>query len=229
MVPLIYLGQSTTRKTYLSALERSGLIENDVKYIVSTGYGRVSIPFAREPVTAISCHARGASFLFLGTRTVINIGRQDGKVIILDGDGKASNFVMNDKCAAGTGKFLEVTARALGVELDDVGELSSRSKSKAKISSMCTVFAESEVVSLIVEGLHDSIARRALSLVKRSGGEPPFVITGGVANNLGVERTLIAQLGCDISVPDEPQAMGALGAALLAIERAEERAPGSVT
>jgi len=222
----------SSRQVYLRALERAGLREDDVRYIVSTGYGRVSIPFASESVTEISCHAKGAFSLFPGTRTVIDIGGQDSKVIVLDGQGKVANFVMNDKCAAGTGKFLEVTAKALGLKLDDLGEISSKSESKARISSMCTVFAESEVVSLIAEGvkiedivagLHDSIAKRVFSLLKRAGGRPPFVITGGVAKNPGVVGALSQLLGADISVPEEPQIVGALGAAILALERVRRR------
>ncbi len=222
----------SSRKIYLEVLKKAGLKEGDVKYIVSTGYGRISIPFATEAVTEISCHAKGAFLLFPGTRTVIDIGGQDSKVIVLDSHGKVVNFVMNDKCAAGTGKFLEVTARALGLKLDDLGDLSAKSESKAKISSMCTVFAESEVVSLIAEGkkiedivagLHDSIAKRTLSLVRRANGEPPFVITGGVAKNSGVVRSLSLQLEHDISIPEEPQVIGALGAAIFALQRVKER------
>jgi predicted CoA-substrate-specific enzyme activase len=183
-------------------------------------------------ITEITCHARGAFFVHPETRTVIDIGGQDSKVIRLDGQGRNVDFQMNDKCAAGTGRFLEVMAHALEVNLEDLGGLSLSAQRTIQISSMCTVFAESEVVSLIAEnqpkeviirGLHDAIADRILGLVRRVGVEEKVTLTGGVAKNEGVVRALEERLAVRLFVPPEPQIIGALGAALLARELPSRR------
>ena len=183
-------------------------------------------------ITEITCHARGAFFVHPETRTVIDIGGQDSKVIRLDGQGRNVDFQMNDKCAAGTGRFLEVMAHALEVKLEDLGGLSLSAPRTIQISSMCTVFAESEVVSLIAEnqpkeviirGLHDAIADRILGLVRRVGVEEKVTLTGGVAKNEGVVRALEERLAVKLFVPPEPQIIGALGAALLARELPSRR------
>ncbi len=208
-----------------AALERSGVTGEDLDYIVATGYGRASLEFANRQVTEISCHARGAHHLFPDVRTVIDIGGQDSKAIRVDENGAVIDFAMNEKCAAGTGRFLEVMARALELKVEDLQELSLHARRAASINSICTVFAESEVVSLIAEdvpvdeivaGLHASIAERVSSLVRRVGLEPRVVMTGGVARNRGVVRALEEHLGCSVTVPEDPQIVGALGAALLA-------------
>jgi len=192
---------------------------------VTTGYGRSSFPLAHKMITEITCHARGAFYICPETRTVIDIGGQDSKVIRLDKQGRNVDFQMNDKCAAGTGRFLEVMARALEVRLEDLGRLSRSAQRTIKISSMCTVFAESEVVSLIadnqpkeviIRGLHDAIADRILGMVRRVGVEEKVTLTGGVAKNEGVVLALEERLGVKVFVPPEPQIIGALGAALLA-------------
>jgi predicted CoA-substrate-specific enzyme activase len=176
-------------------------------------------------ITEITCHARGAFFVHPKTRTVIDIGGQDSKVIRLDREGRNVDFQMNDKCAAGTGRFLEVMAHALEVKVEDLGKLSLSAPRTIKISSMCTVFAESEVVSLIAEnqpkevivrGLHDSIADRIIGMVNRVGCEEDVTLTGGVAKNEGVVHSLEEKLGIRLFLPPEPQVIGALGAALLA-------------
>ena len=163
---------------------------------------------------------------------VIDIGGQDSKVVALNGEGRVAGFNMNDKCAAGTGRFLEVLARALGVALEDMGRLSSDSTSPATVSSLCTVFAESEIVSLsaqgypkvdIIAGLHEAIGRRLQAMVKGVGVHPPAMMSGGVAKNLGVVRVLERLLGTGILIPPEPQIVGALGAALYALEELESR------
>jgi predicted CoA-substrate-specific enzyme activase len=196
--------------------------------IVATGYGRKLVPGAVRQVTEISCHARGVFSEFGRGGTLVDIGGQDSKVIALDPDGVIRDFAMNDKCAAGTGRFLEVMARTLEVDLDEMGRLSRQARSPVSVSSTCTVFAESEVVSLIAQGhakdeiiagLHNAIADRVASLVQRVGLAEPAAMTGGVAKNAGVVRALESKLGVRLLVPPEPQIVGALGAALIALER----------
>jgi len=208
-----------------SALEQARIKAEDLAAIVSTGYGRASFSPAAKRITEITCHARGAFFARPETRTVIDIGGQDSKVIRLDRQGRNVDFQMNDKCAAGTGRFLEVMAHALEVSVEELGGLSLAASRTIKISSMCTVFAESEVVSMIadnqpkeviIRGLHDAIADRILGLVNRVGIEEEVTLTGGVAKNQGVVRALEDRLGIKLFIPPEPQIIGALGAALLA-------------
>lgn len=217
--------RAAAERSLAVALEQAALKKEDLSYIVTTGYGRASLPFAHKMITEITCHARGAFFVRPDTRTVIDIGGQDSKVIRLDVRGRNVDFQMNDKCAAGTGRFLEVMAHALEVKLEDLGRLSRTTDRTIKISSMCTVFAESEVISLIAEsqpkeviirGLHEAIADRILGLVHRVGVEEVVTLTGGVAKNEGVVRALEERLGVKLFVPPEPQIIGALGAALLA-------------
>ena len=215
------IGENVTSK----ALMRAGFSLNDLDYIIATGYGRNSIPFANEAISEIICHAKGAIFLIPTARTIIDIGGQDSKVIRVNEDGNVIDFAMNDKCAAGTGRFLEVMARALDLELTDLGSVSLNSKNPCKISSVCTVFAESEVVSLraekkaredIIAGIHKSIANRIITMGLQIGYENQIVFTGGVAKNKGVQKALEQELGTKIAIPSEPQIVGALGAALLA-------------
>lgn len=212
-------------RSLAAALSQANLKQEDLGAIVTTGYGRASFSSATKMITEITCHARGAFHVRPETRTVIDIGGQDSKAIRLDERGRNVDFQMNDKCAAGTGRFLEVMAHALEVKLEDLGRLSHSAKRSIKISSMCTVFAESEVISLIAEnqpkeviirGLHDAIADRIMGMVHRVGVEEGVTITGGVAKNEGVVRALEERLGVKLFVPSEPQIIGALGAALLA-------------
>lgn len=219
--------RKAAEKAMKVALQEAGLVSSDIEYLVATGYGRVSIEFADKCVTEITCHGRGAYFWNSEVRTVIDIGGQDSKVIRLNDAGRVVDFAMNDKCAAGTGRFLEVMAHALEVELAGLSELSDKAKNAVSISSMCTVFAESEVVSLIARGLprediarglHQSIAERTAGLVKRVGLEESVMMTGGVACNSAVVRALNEKLNTTIIIPPEPQIAGALGAALLAEE-----------
>lgn len=212
-------------RSWERALAEAGAGEDDVTHIVATGYGRKQVPFAKKTVTEITCHARGASHLHAATRTIIDIGGQDTKVIRVDARGRVLNFLMNDKCAAGTGRFLEVMSRTLEVPLDLMGPLSLESKKELSISSMCTVFAESEVVSLVAQGdavpdilwgLHDSVAQRTVALLDQMGREPGIFMSGGVAKNRGVVEAFERKLGGKLHVPSEPQIVGALGAALIA-------------
>lgn len=216
-------------KALALALERAGCGPQEVVFTVATGYGRVNVPSANLQVTEITCHARGAAHLYPATRTVIDIGGQDSKVIRLEDGGAVIDFAMNDKCAAGTGRFLEVMARALEVRVEDLAALAGEAGRAAQISSLCTVFAESEVVALIgrgapraeiARGLLESVADRTAGLAARVGVPPEVTMTGGVAKNAGVVGALAARLGVPIRVPPEPQIVGALGAALIAFSRA---------
>jgi predicted CoA-substrate-specific enzyme activase len=205
-------------------LREMGRTREDVGRTVATGYGRARIGFADTTITEISCHARGARHLRPGVRTVIDIGGQDSKVIRLDPDGSVRDFVMNDRCAAGTGRFLEVVAGRLDVDLSDLGSLAGRSGSPATISSMCVVFAETEIVGLLASGVppEDIAAGVQASIAKRVSGmaggrvETPVLLTGGVALLPGFADSLERVLGVGVGVPPEPQYAGALGASLLA-------------
>jgi predicted CoA-substrate-specific enzyme activase len=220
-----YNSAETARRVLAEALERAGLSRQAIARLVATGYGRVRVPGADKQVTEITCHARGAYWLHPETRTVIDIGGQDSKGIALNGQGRVADFVMNDKCAAGTGRFLEVMARALEEDLDRFGELSLTALRRAQISSTCTVFAESEVISqiaagvpkdVIIAGIHEAIAARISGMVGRIAVRDEVVMTGGVARNAGVVRMLEEKLGHRILVLPEAQITGAIGAALIA-------------
>ncbi len=221
-----YSGREVAKRLVESLLGKIGSSEKAVACTVATGYGRVTFPADRE-ISEITCQARGIQHLFSAARTVIDIGGQDSKVIKLLPGGKVSDFAMNDKCAAGTGRFLEVMAGALEVDVIELGDLAQRATGKCPISSVCTVFAESEVVSHIaagrskpdiVAGVCHAVAARVASMTSRTGLEPEVVFTGGVARNSGVARALEKQLGCRLLIPPEPEITAALGAALLARE-----------
>ncbi len=205
------------------ALKQANLSFDEITFIVATGYGRINVPFADKQLSELSCHARGVFHFFPSVRLAIDIGGQDAKGLKIK-NGKLTDFAMSDKCAAGTGRFLEVLSKALGLRVEDLGEISSRSNKKVIISSTCTVFGYQEVISKlseglavedIVAGLHDAIASRVAGMVKRLKVEPDVVFTGGVAKNTGVVKALEENLGCPIFVPREPLLSGALGAALL--------------
>jgi len=205
------------------ALAKAQLSFDEIDYVVATGYGRINVPFADKQITEISCHARGAIYMVPGARTVIDIGGQDCKGIQVK-EGRVIDFVMNDKCAAGTGRFLEVTAEELGVDLEDMGRLSLEAENRVEISSTCTVFAAQEVVARlsegvpladIVAGLHWAIATRIYRMVRRLKIEKEVVLTGGGAKNAGLVNALEAKLGFPAVVPTEPLLTGAIGAALL--------------
>jgi len=206
----------------------------DMDYIVSTGYGRAVVPFAHASVTEISCHGRGAHRLIPGVSTVLDMGGQDCKAMRVNERGQVTQFIINDKCAAGTGRFVEIIAEAMKVPLFEVGELSLRSTKEITFSAVCTIFVKSEAVALlkqgvskadILAGLHEAISRRVVTLLKQVGVEDKFVITGGIARNVGVV-TRIGELlgGIEINIPAEPQIAGALGAALFAFDRAGKKA-----
>lgn len=209
------------------ALAQAGLSRSDINATVTTGYGRTAVGLGDQSITEITCHAKGAYFLDPSVRTIIDIGGQDSKVIRLDENGNVTNFAMNDKCAAGTGRFLELMARTLELSLDDMSRLGLEWKEDVTISSMCTVFAESEVVSLIAEnrtpadiihGLNRSVATKTCALCRRVGGEESYMMTGGVSKNRGVVTEIEKILGVKLHISDKAQLNGALGAALFALE-----------
>ncbi len=213
-------------KVMEETLAQAGLRFNDLSYITATGYGRINVPFADKQVTEITCHARGLQSLLPTVRTVIDIGGQDSKGIKLEA-GKVVDFVMNDKCAAGTGRFLEVIADALGVPLKNLGDLSLKAQKTIAISNTCTVFAEHEVISQLaggasvndlIAGIHDAIAARVYSMVKKLKIEQDVAVTGGGAKNIGLVKALEGRFGFSLLVPPEPLITGALGAALVGKE-----------
>jgi predicted CoA-substrate-specific enzyme activase len=213
-------------KVMEEALIQTGITIDEITYVIATGYGRINVPFADKQITELTCHARGVAQFFPNVRLGIDIGGQDAKGLKIK-NGKLLDFVMSDKCAAGTGRYLEVVAQTLGLSLDDLGPISLKSKNKVSISSVCTIFAQQEVINHlsagvpledVVAGLHDAIAGRVARMVQRLKVEPDVVFTGGVAKNIGVVKALEENLGCSVLVPSEPLLSGALGAALIARE-----------
>ena len=228
IMPTGHRAGTSAERVFRSLLEAAdGLKPAGVAMTVATGYGRNAIDFADRTVTEISCHARGARFLNTAVRSVIDIGGQDSKVLVMDANGSIRDFAMNDKCAAGTGRFLEVMARALDVDLDTMGPLSLSAPQPSSISSLCTVFAESEVISLVADGeerknilagIHASIAARVTAMAMRVGIVAPLMMTGGVARNIGVVRAIEQKTAMAVEVSPQAQITGAIGAALLAAE-----------
>jgi predicted CoA-substrate-specific enzyme activase len=220
-----YNAENAGKKVFDAVLDDLQISASAITRIVATGYGRKSLAMADKSITEIMCHATGARYLNPLIRSIIDIGGQDSKAILLDDHGKVANFAMNDKCAAGTGRFLEVMARAMEVDLDEFGRMSLKADLSARISSLCTVFAESEIISLIakgekreniIAGIHESICVRVLAMANRIGIKSPVMMTGGVAKNIGVVRAFEKAIGSPIEVSDYAQVNGAIGAALLA-------------
>lgn len=218
-------------KVMEEALREAGLSFEAMTFIVSTGYGRINVPFADKQVTEISCHAKGVSSLFPQARTIVDIGGQDSKAITIDSSGRVTNFIMNDKCAAGSGRFVEVIADTVGLKLEQMGDLSLQSTRPAQISNICTIWAQQEVASRLAEGtpvpdliagVHRSLADRVARMVKRLKLEKEVILTGGGGKNKGLVKALSEQLNCEILVPPEPLITGALGAALLGKELYEK-------
>ena len=224
-------GTSGPDRAIAQVLESAGMKREDMSYVLATGYGRNSLEdFADHQMSELSCHAKGASFLFPEVRTVIDIGGQDAKVLRVE-NGAMTNFQMNDKCAAGTGRFLDVMARILEVDVNELGTLGAQSTKYVGISSTCTVFAESEVISQlardtnkcdIINGIHLSVAGRVAGLAHRVGVQDQVVMTGGVAQNMGVVKALEDQLGHKVHTSPLTQYVGALGAALFAYKRCKK-------
>jgi predicted CoA-substrate-specific enzyme activase len=218
----------TSRTTMAKTLEDTGLQLEDIEYTVATGYGRVLVPFANENVSEISCHARGINYYFPTVRTILDMGGQDCKAINLDGAGRVTNFVMNDKCAGGTGRFLEMIADVLGVPLGDIGETALRSRSAIPFNTICAVFARTEAVAClrkgaarsdILAGLNEAISVRCLNLLKRVSLEKDFSISGGIAKNKGMVNKIAEKVGMAPLLSPDPQLAGCLGAALFAQDR----------
>ena len=205
---------------------QAGIGPEEVRYTVVTGYGRMTYQGADRQITEISCHAKGVFHLSSSARTIVDVGGQDTKVIRLGQDGSVENFVMNDKCAAGTGRFLEMMARTLELDMEEMSRRGLTWEKELTISSMCTVFAESEVISLIadnhtdsdiIHGLNQSIAGKTAAMAARAKGQPPYMMTGGVARNRGVVQALEEKLGAKLFISENPDLCGALGAALFAL------------
>ncbi|MCI7795906.1 MAG: acyl-CoA dehydratase activase [Lachnospiraceae bacterium] len=225
-------GTSGPQRAIETVLAEAGMTKEDMAFTLATGYGRNSLDgIADKQMSELSCHARGAYFLFPGVHTVIDIGGQDVKILHIE-NGAMVNFQMNDKCAAGTGRFLDVMARVLEVKVEDLGRLGAMSKKNVGISSTCTVFAESEVISQlalgtdkcdIINGIHRSVAGRVTGLAHRVGVVPEVVMTGGVAQNTGIVKALENELGCPIKTSPLTQYNGALGAALFAWQAANRK------
>ena len=233
LIPTSYDRNQSGEDVLRLTLEKTGRPRSSIRYTVATGYGRRSTTLSDKALPEIVCHAKGTWFLFPGVRTIIDIGGQDSKVIEVDEKGMVTRFEMNDKCAAGTGRFLEVLAeRILKIPVEELGPLSVKCKDPCVLSSVCTVFAESEIISYLSEnkskediayGLHKSIAKRVLSMgtAGQIGYHEPIVFSGGVAKNIGVVRAIEEDLRKKVIVPEEPQITAALGAAIFAREQSK--------
>jgi len=218
------------QNAFQQALDSAGLDEREVEYVIGTGYGRYKVTFGNTQITEISCHGRGAVHMFPDTRTVVDMGGQDTKAIRVSPEGEIIDFCMNDKCAAGTGRFLGAASSALDIPLEDLGPKALTGERPVKISTTCTVFAESEVLSWlgkgkkiqdILLGVHQSIAARSAGLLRRVGIEEQVTFTGGVARNIAMVASLEERLGLKLNVSDESHFMGALGAALFALDHVQ--------
>jgi len=223
----VYDSSISASNVLKGCLEKAELEMSDLSFIVATGYGRINVPFANKAASEIVCNARGVNSLFPSARTVLDIGGQDSKVISVREDGSVRKFMMNDRCAAGAGRFFEVMSATLGISLDEFGKLAASSPETPKISSVCTIFAESEIIGMIARavprphicaGLCESIVTRLYQMLVSVKLEKDFVMTGGVAKNEGVLKALAGRLDCEILVPEESQITTALGAALIAID-----------
>jgi len=215
-------------KVMEDVLLKADVTLDQVAYIISTGYGRVNVPFADKQVTELTCHAKGVASLFPEVRTAIDIGGQDAKVLKIK-NGRLTDFLTNDKCAAGTGRFLEVAAETLGLGLNEMGQISLQSDTPVKINSLCTIFAQQEIISRLSEGqpltdilagVYIAVTTRVVKLARQLKVEPPVVFTGGVAKNSGMVKAMEVVLGIPVLVPEEPLITGALGAAILARDEA---------
>ncbi|MBW2082068.1 MAG: benzoyl-CoA reductase, bzd-type, subunit Q [Deltaproteobacteria bacterium] len=226
IIPTGWNSAETAKKCMDVALKVVGLKLDEIEYIVSTGYGRVIVPFANKNITEISCHAKGAHWRFPTVHTVLDMGGQDCKVITCDDTGKVTSFVMNDKCAAGAGRSMEVMAKLVGVPLESIGELSFQIVDEvANISSTCVLFARSEVLELLRDGYHkndilagacEALTSRVLTLLSRAKVHEDLAISGGIAKNIGITKRVEERLGLKAKISEEPQIIGAVGAALFA-------------
>ena len=223
--------QRAAERAFDTCCRVGGLHASDVGFVVGTGYGRYKISVGNTQMTEITCHAKGASFLCPGTRTVIDMGGQDSKAISVGANGGVLDFVMNDKCAAGTGRFLANSAEVMGISLDEIGPLSLKAQHPVKMATVCTVFVESDILSYLAQGktgedilggVHIAIAKRTLSLARRLNIEPEITMTGGVARNVGMVRALEEVIGRKMLVSPDAQFIGAVGAALFALGKLDQ-------
>ena len=224
----------TANKALKGALAKAGKSAEDIAYTVATGYGAANVPSADETITEISCQAKGVSHLFPSARTAIDIGGQFTRVFKVDGRGRATAFVLSEKCAAGSGRFLQVIARVLQIDVGEIGALSLKSQKRVDFNTGCAVFAESEAISRIAEGaaredilagIHRAMAAKTSNLVQRVGLEPDCAIIGGGARDIGLVRSIEETLELSLLVPEEPQIVSALGAALIAREKLSASPP----
>jgi len=223
--------QKAAERAFDQCCREAAIQTSNVGFVVGTGYGRYKIAFGNAQMTEISCHAKGAHFLCPSTRTVIDMGGQDSKAISVGTSGEVLDFVMNDKCAAGTGRFLANAAEVMGIGLDQIGPMSLKATRPVKIATVCTVFVESDILSYLAQGkkgedilggVHLAIAKRTLSLARRVNIEPEVTMTGGVARNIGMVRALEEVLGRQMQISPDAHYMGAVGAALFALERLDQ-------
>ena len=222
------IGSEGPDRVFADALSEAGITREEITRVMATGYGRMTFPGADDQASELSCHGKGIHYLISGARVVIDIGGQDAKVMQINERGALLNFVMNDKCAAGTGRFLDVMAGILSVQTSELAELAAKAEEPLSISSVCTVFAESEVISHlaagatrsdVAAGIHQSVAKRVAGLGNRIGFRGPIAMSGGVALNAGVVRALEHELGKQIVTHPDAQLAGAYGAAILAFEK----------
>ena len=222
-----YLVRAAER-AFQSALDEAGLGREQVGKVIGTGYGRFKVEFGDDQVTEISCHAKGAWAIIPATRTVIDIGGQDTKAIKVSDRGEVLDFAMNDKCAAGSGRFLTNSAEAVGLDVSEMGERSLTAKQPVRLSTVCTIFVESDILTYlaqgkkvddILDGVHGAIAARTVALVRRVGAESEITMTGGVSRNVGMVKWLEQKLGMPVNVSPDSHYTGALGAAIFAMER----------
>ncbi len=228
---------AAAENAFRQACDDAHVQRSEVAYVVGTGYGRYKVTFGDTQVTEISCHARGGQYLFPGTRTVLDIGGQDTKAIKIGAEGQVLDFCMNDKCAAGTGRFLGAAAMALDIPLGELGPMALVAKNPVKITTTCTVFAETEIINWLARGkkvedvlmgVHQAIATRSISLLRRVGVENELTFTGGVTRNTAMVRILEEMLETHLNVSEEAHYMGAIGASLFALEKALTGAAGAV-
>lgn len=219
---------TSVEEAFEQALKEAGISRSDVQHVVATGIGKEEVPSANETASDLTCHTRGAQYEIPRARTIIDMGAENCRVSLCDERGKLVDFAMNDKCASGTGVFLETVAKMMEIPLEQLGPMSLQSQGNVSITTMCAVFAESEVITEvhrgtpprdIVKGCHDAIALRTTALLKRTGIEQQVVMTGGAALNIGLLEAIKKQINTDISVPSNPQIAGALGAAIIAREK----------
>ncbi len=221
--------EESVQKVFAEAMGEASLSRDDIQHVTATGAGRKSVPFADDEVTEVGADARGVNFLFPSARTIVAVGAEEGRAVRSDEKGKVVDFAINEKCAAGAGAFTEAMARALEISIEEMGPLSLQSTKTVPMNAQCTVFAESEVVSLVhaktpkpdmARAVHDAIANRIISMVRRVGVEPEVALVGGMGKNIGFVDSLRRGLEMEILVPDEPEFVGALGAALVAADNA---------